>query len=124
MWDDSNYLFNFLQKEHNETVSKLNFVLALVECVIELAQARSSPLSESLTGHPGGGQRRPSSDDTRCNNTFTLQPGGWLSDGQRRLEQMVLYVRALQLLSSSLQLGRTELKAGRLSPSVSVQASK
>ena len=38
-----------LQKEHNDTLAKLNFVLALVECILEVARARASPLAAALS---------------------------------------------------------------------------
>ena len=34
-----------LDKEHNETLAKLNFVLALVECIMDLAEKRENPLT-------------------------------------------------------------------------------
>lgn len=34
-----------LDREHNETLAKLNFVLALVDCILELAESKGSPLS-------------------------------------------------------------------------------
>lgn len=70
--------FSF-QREHNETLAKLNFVLAVSECVIEVAAGRS------------------------------------------RSECLVLLVRALQLLSSGLQLATTKLRAKKLQPSSSVK---
>ena len=102
------------QKSHNETVSKLSFVLALVECIIDLAQSRSSPLSESVTekvlsSSPGGG-------------AAALDHISFMSEGDRCIEQLVLYVRALQLLSSSIQLAKDEVSAGRLHPSNNVRA--
>ena len=100
-----------LQPEHNETVSKLNFVLALVECIIELAQSRSSPLSESVI-------------DQKPTSTFTLDHIAFISESQRRMEQLVLYVRALQLLSSSISLAKEEIKSARLQPSNTVRNSK
>ena len=107
-------LLSWLQKSHNETVSKLSFVLALVECIIDLAQSRSSPLSESVTekvlsSSPGGG-------------TATMDHISFMSEGDRCIEQLVLYVRALQLLSSSIQLAKEEVSAGRLHPSNNVRA--
>lgn len=33
------------QREHNETLAKLNFVLALVDCILELARSRSAPIT-------------------------------------------------------------------------------
>ena len=34
-----------LEKEHNETLAKLNFIVALVECIINLAESRANPVS-------------------------------------------------------------------------------
>lgn len=34
-----------LDRDHNETLAKLNFVLALVDCIVEIASNRASPLS-------------------------------------------------------------------------------
>lgn len=33
------------QREHNETLAKLNFVLALVDCILELARSRAAPIT-------------------------------------------------------------------------------
>lgn len=41
-----------------------------------------------------------------------------------RYERLVLLVRALQLLSSSLSIATSELKAGRLQPSTNVKSGK
>jgi serine/threonine-protein kinase ULK2 len=100
-----------LQREHNETLAKLNFVLALVDCVIELARSRATPLSglaESVNVPVAGSPSSPGQ-------------GGHVTDGQRRAEQLVLLVRALQLLSSGLNLANQELKSSRLQPSATVK---
>jgi serine/threonine-protein kinase ULK/ATG1 len=55
------------------------------------------------------------------NDTFTLDHISFISEGQRRLEQLVLYVRALQMLSSSIQLAQNEIKVHRLQPSSAVK---
>ena len=47
-----------------------------------------------------------------------------MTEAQRRLEQLILYVRSLHLLSSALQLARDELKAGRLTISNSLKTGK
>ena len=91
-------------------MAKLNFVVALVESIVELAQSRSSPITESV--------------DQRQGNTFRLDHASFVSEGQRQLEQLVLYVRALQLLSSSIELAREEVKVARLQPSNTVKTSK
>jgi len=91
-----------LQKEHNETLAKLNFVLALSDCVMELAQARATPLA-ALTESTCGRQQ---------------------TEGCRRAEQLVLLVRALQLLSSGLSLASQQLRVGQLQPSACVKSGK
>ncbi|XP_066997912.1 serine/threonine-protein kinase unc-51 isoform X2 [Anabrus simplex] len=88
-----------LEREHNETLAKLNFVLALSDCVVELAAARAAPLA-----------------------ALTESTTGCLSEGNRRAEQLVLLVRALQLLSSGLNLATQQLRAGQLQPSASVKS--
>jgi len=44
-----------------------------------------------------------------------------MSEQQRRLEQLVLHVRALHILSTSLQLAKEEVDAGRLHPTNAVK---
>ncbi|XP_046464386.1 serine/threonine-protein kinase unc-51-like [Daphnia pulex] len=105
-----------LEKEHNDTLAKLNFVLALVECIMDVARNRASPLAAALN----------ESIHTRKNPMASSPPGDGAispahSDAQRRAEQLVLYIRALQLLSSALNLSKEELQAERLHPSHSVK---
>lgn len=95
-------------------MGKLNFILALVECIIELAQSRSSPISQSMT----------TADKPRSSAGFMLDHVAFMSESQRSLEQLVLYVRALQLLTSSIQLAKDEVRARRLQPSATVKSSK
>uniref|UniRef100_T1J2M8 non-specific serine/threonine protein kinase n=1 Tax=Strigamia maritima TaxID=126957 RepID=T1J2M8_STRMM len=97
-----------MEKDHNETLAKLNFVLALVDCILELARTKSSPIS-ALTDSMF--RREVNSDDQLP----------IVSESHRRAEQLVLYVRALQMLSSSLNLSRDGLKSGKLQPSTSVK---
>lgn len=44
-----------------------------------------------------------------------------MSEGYRRAVQLLLYMKALQLLSSSLQLSQQEVQSGNLQPSTSVR---
>ncbi|XP_076232610.1 serine/threonine-protein kinase unc-51-like protein Atg1 isoform X2 [Calliopsis andreniformis] len=88
-----------LEREHNEILAKLNFVVALCECVCEVARTRAGPL-----GAPLSGIEQASTAATR-----------------RRAEQVILLVRALQWLSSGLSLATQQLKAGRLQPTASVK---
>ncbi|XP_043472706.1 serine/threonine-protein kinase unc-51 isoform X1 [Leptopilina heterotoma] len=88
-----------LERDHNEILAKLNFVVALCECVCEVARTRAGPL-----GAPLGAIEQASNAATR-----------------RRAEQVILLVRALQWLSSGLSLATQQLKAGRLQPTASVK---
>lgn len=135
-----------LQKEHNDTLAKLNFVLALVECILEVARTRASPLAAALSEsvYSRSPSKAPSSPCGNClieedrhgdgsltsflnageggssaNSGSSTNPA--LSEMQRRAEQLVLNIRALQLLSSALSLSREELQAERLHSSTSVK---
>merc|ERR1719178_450154 len=92
-----------LAPEHNEVLAKLRFISMLVDTIISVARTKAAPLSGL---------------------TESARPGGEGADGplQRRLQQLLLYMRALQLLSQTLEFARTELKAKRLKPSTSVKS--
>ncbi|XP_046366345.1 serine/threonine-protein kinase unc-51-like isoform X3 [Haliotis rufescens] len=100
-----------MDEQHNEIMAKLSFVLDLVECIMELAQARGAALSTF-------------NDSVSCKQGESL-PAEQLprfTEAQRRLEQLVLFVRSLHLLSSALQLSRQEIKSGRLHSSNALKA--
>jgi len=110
-----------MEKEHNDTLAKLNFVLALVECILEVARARASPLAAALSEsiYSRSPSKTPSSPSGEGGSSSSSSPA--LSEIQRRAEQLVLNIRALQLLSSALSLSREELQAERLHSSTSVK---
>lgn len=90
-----------MDKEHNETLSKLNFVLALTDCIQEVADSRCAPLSAALMS--ANEQNIPPHAPENC----------------KRIERLVLLIRALQLLSSGLDLASQKLREGSLSSSSS-----
>jgi len=92
-----------LAPEHNEVLAKLRFISMLVDTIIGVARSKAAPLA-GLT------------ETTRL-------PTGQEHDGplQRRIQQLLLYMRGLQLLSQTLEFARTELKSKRLKPSSSVK---
>ncbi|XP_046389863.1 serine/threonine-protein kinase ULK2 isoform X2 [Ischnura elegans] len=114
-----------LEREHNETLAKLNFVLALVDCIVELAKSRANPLTaltESLSRKSSnssstGNGSSPSSEGASASLNLSVP----MSEGARKAEQLVLLVRALQLLSSGLNLATQQLRAGQLQPSATVK---
>ncbi|KRY41842.1 Serine/threonine-protein kinase unc-51 [Trichinella spiralis] len=94
-----------LERGHNEILAKLEFVLQVVQSLMRLAQLRASPLSVML-----------------CSRRFTeMDEVGNFNHSYRQAEQLVIYVRALHMISSSLQLAQQEIDAHRLCISVSVK---
>lgn len=89
-----------LGREHNEILVKLNYVLALCECVYDVAESKAGPLGTP----PLGGIEQSSNAATK-----------------RRAEQVILIVRAFQWLSSGLNLAMEELKSGRLQLTANVR---
>lgn len=94
-----------LAPEHNEVLAKLRFISMLVDTIISVARSKAAPL-QGLTESLG-----PPSTDTSTS----------VGPLQRRLHQLLLYMRSLQLLSQTLEFARAELKAKRLKPSSSVK---
>ncbi|XP_056631732.1 serine/threonine-protein kinase unc-51 isoform X2 [Diorhabda sublineata] len=82
-----------LEKEHNETLAKINFVLALCNCILDLAAQRATPISAVV------------------NPPRQIQP---VNEKTRRAEQFVLLIRVLQLLGSGLAMATKELQSGQL----------
>lgn len=95
-----------LDKEHNETLAKLNFIDSLVECILSLADSRSALIN--LTD-----------DETKPEALRELP-----TETVRKVERLVLYLKALQLTSSALKLSRAEIQTNRLRNSSSVRQGK
>jgi serine/threonine-protein kinase ULK2 len=91
-----------LDRDHNETLAKLNFVLALTDCILEVANARCAPLSALMSV-----------------NAASIPPHA--PENCKRAERLVLLVRALHLLSSGLNLASQNLQQGQLQASKTVK---
>lgn len=113
-----------LDRDHNETLAKLNFVRTLVDCILDLAENKANPISiltESTCKEVNDFL------DYKTDLTFEFFFDSLIqmpSESYRKTEQLVLYLRALQLLSSALQLSKKEIQAGRLIKSESVKKGK
>ncbi|XP_044253265.1 serine/threonine-protein kinase unc-51 isoform X2 [Tribolium madens] len=90
-----------LEKEHNETLAKINFVLAVCNCILDLAAVRSTPIGA-------------------LHDSVQLQ-SQIQNELMKRAERFVLLVRALQLLGSGLSLATNQMKSGQLRPSSKVK---
>lgn len=100
-----------LEKEHNQTLAKLNFVLALVDCILDLAKSKGAPFNKIQE-----------SNAIRQDDSYNKSGNNITSIGKS--EQLVLYIRVLHLLSSALRLAKDELEENRLRPSAAVKQVK
>ncbi|CAF0716145.1 unnamed protein product [Brachionus calyciflorus] len=96
-----------LDANHNEIVEKLNFILVLCNYLIELAKARFSPLIQSTLGK--GKSNLPNTSTTPSIDQFT---GADVS--YKKAEQLVIYLKCLQLLRPGLSYAKDELEMERL----------
>ena len=104
-----------MSPEHNEILAKLKYISVLVDKIIEVARNKAAPLSTiSETVSAVRGSKNDSGQGEFDPN----------SPHHRRLQQLLLYMRCLHILSQTLDLSRAELKAKKLKPSTSVKNSK
>jgi serine/threonine-protein kinase ULK/ATG1 len=82
-------------------LAKINFVLALSNCILDLAATRSTPIGA-------------------LHDSVQLQ-SQIQNELVKRAERFVLLVRALQLLGSGLALATSQMKSGQLRPSSKVK---
>ncbi|XP_017071299.1 serine/threonine-protein kinase unc-51 isoform X2 [Drosophila eugracilis] len=102
-----------MDREHNETLSKLNFVLALTDCIQEVADSRCAPLSTLMVAGSQSAAANAAAD--------TQQISPHAPEHCKRAERLVLLVRGLQLLSSGMNLASLQLRNGQLKPSSNVK---
>ncbi|VDD92716.1 unnamed protein product [Enterobius vermicularis] len=93
-----------MKPEHRQVLAKLRFVLELVNTLIDVAEEKGKLFRL----------------DQKKLLTFCLQKNE-TSGAYRRAEQLVVYVRALHMLSSALLLAQREVSAATLHPSAAVQ---
>ncbi|XP_043063650.1 serine/threonine-protein kinase unc-51 isoform X2 [Drosophila ficusphila] len=103
-----------MDREHNETLSKLNFVLALTDCIQEVADSRCAPLSTLMVAGSQSAAAAAAAADAQ-----QIPPHA--PEHCKRAERLVLLVRGLQLLSSGMNLASQQLRNGQLKPSSNVK---
>ena len=108
--------FSLLQNDgfNNSTLNKLQFVLYLVRCVLDLADSRQMI---SIDGDHVA-------DVQLHSPVFKVNHACYLSTNTCYLERLVLYMRSLHLISSALQLAKLHMKTGTLPPSQVMKNSK
>jgi len=99
-------------------LSKLQFVVYLVRCVLDLAESRQMlSVDSDNVSNTNVEVQMPS-------HAFKVNHACYLASSQCCVEQLVLYMRGLHLLSSALQLAKLQMKAGLLTPSEGMKNSK
>ncbi|CAF1046448.1 unnamed protein product [Rotaria sordida] len=103
-----------MDTEHHDTLNKLEFILQLVEYILNLASSRTSLLTESL-----------SLNNKNSNNNNLPRPKmdrlSHVDNLYKRAEQLTLYVKAMHFLSSAMCLARDTLKSGKLHATANVR---
>uniref|UniRef100_A0A8C3WPX2 non-specific serine/threonine protein kinase n=1 Tax=Catagonus wagneri TaxID=51154 RepID=A0A8C3WPX2_9CETA len=100
-----------MEREHTDTLRHLNMMLLFAECVLDLTAVR------------GGGPELCASAVSlyQIRESAVVDQIGQLSRDWGRVEQLVLYMKAAQLLAASLHLAKEQIKSGKLSPSTGVK---
>jgi hypothetical protein len=99
-----------MNRDHNDLMLKLEFVHELSTSIILLARSRSSPLAESIFVDDAGAMATPMMSSSSSTTTSAV----FVSEHQRSIEQLMLYMRVLELLAAALHLARGALESGRL----------
>ncbi|KAJ1365725.1 protein of unknown function (DUF3543) [Parelaphostrongylus tenuis] len=87
-----------MEEEHKQILAKLRFVVELVDTLVQVAEQKENPLIAAMSNRK-----------TEPSSAF------------RRAEQLVVYVRALHMLSSALLLAQRNVASRILHPSPAVQ---
>uniref|UniRef100_A0A665WMC5 non-specific serine/threonine protein kinase n=1 Tax=Echeneis naucrates TaxID=173247 RepID=A0A665WMC5_ECHNA len=101
---------NLCKESHTDALSDLRFTLAFVHCVMELASSKDTGL-----------------DAISCPDVSFLEQSlvtdqiSLLSREWSYAEQLVLYMKAEEFLSSALRTAKDDIKQGRLLPSATVK---
>ncbi|XP_030894311.1 serine/threonine-protein kinase ULK2 isoform X2 [Leptonychotes weddellii] len=100
-----------MEREHTDTLRHLNVMLMFTECVLDLTAVRG--------GHPELCTSAVSL--YQIQESVVVDQISQLSKDWGRVEQLVLYMKAAQLLAASLHLAKAQIKSGKLSPSTTVK---
>ncbi|XP_042344655.1 serine/threonine-protein kinase ULK1a isoform X2 [Plectropomus leopardus] len=99
-----------LMEAHTDALSELRFTLAFVHCVMELASSKDSGL-DAIS----------SPDVSFLEQSLVTDQISLLSREWSYAEQLVLYMKAEEFLSSALHTAKETIKQGRLLPSATVK---
>uniref|UniRef100_A0A8C0Y8Z0 non-specific serine/threonine protein kinase n=2 Tax=Cyprinus carpio TaxID=7962 RepID=A0A8C0Y8Z0_CYPCA len=98
-------------REHTDTLMHLRMMLSFTDCVLEIASLRA--------GGPDLGASAASLYPPQ--GSVVVDQISQLSKEWGQVEQLVLYMKAAQLLASSLHLAKAQIKSAKLNPSMAVK---
>ncbi|XP_006641127.2 serine/threonine-protein kinase ULK2 [Lepisosteus oculatus] len=101
-----------MEREHTDTLLHLRMMLSFTDCVLEIAAARGAGGAE--LGVSAASLYPPQ-------DSVVVDQISQLSKDWGQVEQLVLYMKAAQLLASSLHLAKNQIKSSKLNPSTAVK---
>uniref|UniRef100_A0A3P8UUD0 non-specific serine/threonine protein kinase n=1 Tax=Cynoglossus semilaevis TaxID=244447 RepID=A0A3P8UUD0_CYNSE len=100
-----------MEREHTDTLMYLRMMLSFTDCVLEMAAVRA-----------GGAELGASAASLfPPQDSVVVDQISQLSKEWGQVEQLVLYMKAAQLLASSLHLAKSQIKSAKLNPSTAVK---
>ncbi|XP_043102548.1 serine/threonine-protein kinase ULK1a [Puntigrus tetrazona] len=99
-----------MEEGHTDLLSQLRFILAFAHCITEVAGAKD-----------GGTERNMALDASFLEQSMVADQISLLSREWSSAEQLVLYMKCAELLSSALHTAMAGIKEGKLYPSGSVK---
>uniref|UniRef100_A0A8C7XWZ4 non-specific serine/threonine protein kinase n=1 Tax=Oryzias sinensis TaxID=183150 RepID=A0A8C7XWZ4_9TELE len=100
-----------MEREHTDTLMYLRMMLSFTDCILEMAALRA--------GGPDLGISVASLYPPQ--DSVVVDQISQLSKEWGQVEQLVLYMKAAQLLASSLHLAKAQIKSAKLNPSSAVK---
>ncbi|XP_012680681.2 serine/threonine-protein kinase ULK2 isoform X2 [Clupea harengus] len=100
-----------MEREHTDTLMHLRMMLSFTDCVLEIAAVRAGGADLGVSAASLYPQHE----------SVVVDQISQLSKEWGQVEQLVLYMKAAQLLASSLHLAKAQIKSAKLNPSSAVK---
>ncbi|XP_056138986.1 serine/threonine-protein kinase ULK2 [Lampris incognitus] len=100
-----------MEREHTDTLMHLRMMLSFTDCVMEIAAVRAGGTDLGVSA----ASLYPPQE------SVVVDQISQLSKEWGQVEQLVLYMKAAQLLASSLHLAKAQIKSAKLNPSTAVK---
>uniref|UniRef100_A0A3Q2WHE8 non-specific serine/threonine protein kinase n=1 Tax=Haplochromis burtoni TaxID=8153 RepID=A0A3Q2WHE8_HAPBU len=100
-----------MEREHTDTLMHLRMMLSFTDCILEMAALRAGGTELGISA----ASLYPPQD------SVVVDQISQLSKEWGQVEQLVLYMKAAQLLASSLHLAKAQIKSAKLNPSTAVK---